>query len=316
MNRVRIKLPHTFSTRWVQARARVAWAPAFILMALGCQASLQSAKTEDEIRAMVPVPICVQRLPRAASPGAVISLSPAEYWTLLLPSFDASGPSIDPVAADCSGRASLKTLKQGGAGRLRVDPERITVAPASDGMKIVWLQSHPIADNASTGEYAGLLALTRQRESYLEVYAVGVHDAQPERARFTVERMGPKLVVNAIEEKCSGEGQSRRCNAVTSVYLMKTGELRHAADFPVDQSVNVPGPAGAESTEYRFSASAEYHPDTIRVTEHLSVRNKVQGEIRSSDLERAFRLEKDQLVASGESLWTKTLRELGLNPRD
>jgi hypothetical protein len=36
--------------------------------------------------------------------------------------------------------------------------------------------------------------------------------------------------------------------------------------------------------------------------------------IRSSDLQRAFRLEQGQLVASGESLWTKTLRELGQKP--
>lgn len=285
-----------------------------VALAFGCQGAIQPAKTEDQTRNMVPVPICVQRLPRSAAPGAVISLSPAEYWFLLLPSFDNDARTIDPSAADCSGRKSLAGLSSAGVNSLQVHPEKVTISPGADGMKIVWLQSHPTnvksADGAPT--VAGLLALTRQRDSYLETYAIGVHRGAAEGARFTLERMGPRLVVSSTEETCKGEGQNRRCSAHSSVYLTKTGELRQAASYPVDQSVSAPGPAGGDLAEYRFSASAEYHPDAIRLTEHLSVRNKVQGEIRSSDLERAYRLENDQLVASGESLWTKTLRELGM----
>lgn len=288
-----------------------------LALAAGCQSAIQPAKTEDQTRNMVPVPICVQRLPRSAAPGATISLSPAEYWTLLLPSFNSQARTIDPSAADCSGRASIAELGPAGVNAVPVDPEKLTIAPGADAMKIIWLQSHTTSEKSADGApiVAGLLALTRQRDSYLETYAVGLHRGAADGARFTLERMGPKLVVSSLEETCKGDGQSRRCSAQSSVYLMKTGELRQAATYPVDQTVSTPAAAGGEPTEYRFSASAEYHPDAIRLTEHLSVRNKVQGEIRSSDLERAYRLENGQLVASGESLWTKTLRELGMSPR-
>lgn len=277
---------------------------------VSCQGTVQSAKTEDEARLMVPVPICVKRLPRAAGPGVVISLSPDEYWSLLLPSFDAAAKTIDPGAADCSGRRSLKTLSSEGVNSITVDPEKLVVAPGADGMKIVWLESHTRDD----GAMEGLVALTRQLESYMEVYAVGLHRGPPEGTRFTLERMGPRLVVNAVEESCSGEGQERRCSATSAVYLMGTGTLKAAAAYPVEQAATAPGPGGRGVVEYRFSASAEFREGSIQLTEHLSVTAKGQGELRAADLERAFRLENDQLIASGESLWAKTLEQLGPKP--
>lgn len=277
---------------------------------LGCQGTVQSAKTEDEARLMVPVPICVKRLPRAAGPGVLISLSPDEYWSLLLPSFDANAKTIDPSAADCSGRRSLKSLSAEGVNSLTVDPEKLVVAPGADGMKVVWLESHARDDET----YEGLVALTRQLDSYMEVYAVGLHRGPPQGTRFTLERMGPRLVVNAVEEKCSGDGQERRCSATSAVYLMGTGALEAAAVYPTEQVATAQGPGGRGVVEYRFSASAEYRAGSIQLTEHLSVTAKGQGELRAADLERAFRLENDQLVPSGESLWAKTLEQLGPKP--
>jgi hypothetical protein len=125
--------------------------------------------------------------------------------------------------------------------------------------------------------------------------------------------MGPRLVVEGIQEDCRGDGQERRCRASTSVYLMGTGALRSAADYPIEQAAKANAKDGSPF-EYRFSASADYKDTAIELTEHLSVSAKGQGEIRSSDLQRAFRLEQGQLVASGESLWTKTQRELGQKP--
>ena len=103
--------------------------------------------------------------------------------------------------------------------------------------------------------------------------------------------------------------------AATSVYLMGTGALRSAAGYPIEQAAKANAKDGSP-LEYRFSASADYKDNAIELTEHLSVSAKGQGEIRSSDLQRAFRLEQGQLVASGESLWTKTLRELGQKSAD
>jgi hypothetical protein len=277
-----------------------------------CQGSVQSAKTEDEARLMVPVPICVKRLPRSAAPGAIVSLSPNEYWSLLLPSFDDAAKTLDPSGEDCSGRRSLASLSPQGVDRMTVDPDKLTLAAAADGMKVLWLQSHAMDDNTSSG----LLALIRQLDSYLEVYAVGTHRGRPLGTQFTLERMGPRLVINALEEDCSGEGQERRCRATSSVYLMGTGALAAAATYPIEQIASASAPGGLGMLEYRFSASADYRADAIALTEHLSVRSKGQGEIRSSDLERAFHLKDGQLIASGESLWTKTLTELGDRRQD
>jgi hypothetical protein len=111
-------------------------------------------------------------------------------------------------------------------------------------------------------------------------------------------------------------GQERRCNATSSVYLMGNGALKAAAMYPIEQMATTVTPDGRGTMEYRFSASADYRETTIQLTEHVSVTAKGQGEIRTSDLERALRLENGQLVASSESLWTKTLEQLEQRPRD
>jgi hypothetical protein len=284
-----------------------------LCVALGlvaCKGTNLSSKTEDAARLMIPVPICIKRLPRASGPGVVVSLTSEEYWSLLLPSFDPNARTIDPSAPDCSGRTSLIRLSPSGTTTLRVDPEKVTLAPGADGMKMVWLESHPLGEET----FEGLLALFRQRESYMEVYAVGSHRGRPQGTRFTLQRMGPRLVIEAIQEDCTGEGRERRCRATSSVYLMATGALEAAATYPIEQVAKTT--RDGSPVEYRFSASADYRDTSITLTEHLSVNSKDQGEIRSSDLERAFRLESGRLVASGESLWTKTLRELGQKPMD
>jgi hypothetical protein len=290
----------------------VKWlAPLGLLLCLAaCKANTLSSKTEDEARAMIPVPICVKRLPRASDPSVIVSLTSEEYWSLLLPSFDRNAQTIDPSAPDCSGRTSVVSLSPAGTHSLRVNPEQLTLAPGADAMKMVWLESHPLGEDT----FEGLLALTRQRESFMEVYAVGIHRGRPQGTRFTLQRMGPRLVIEAIQEDCTGEGPERRCRASSSVYLMGTGALKASATYPVEQIAKVT--RDGSPVEYRFSASADYRDTSITLTEHLSVNSKAQGEIRSSDLERAFRLEGAQLVASGESLWTKTQRELGQKPRD
>ncbi len=277
----------------------------------GCKKNVLSSKTEDEARLMIPVPICVKRLPRGSTPGAVVSLSPEEYWSMLLPSYDRSARTLDPSAPDCSGRLSLMSLSPQNTRALRIDPEKVVVAPGADAMKIVWLESHRLGENS----YEGLIALTRQRESYMEVYAVGVHRGSPKGTRFTLQRMGPHLVVEGVQETCKGDGAERRCSASISVYLMGTGSLKPAATFPIEQNARVPTRDG-NPLDYRFSASADYKDTAIQLTEHLSVSAKGQGEIRVSDLERAFRLDDGKLVPTAESLWTKTVRELGRSGAD
>jgi len=274
----------------------------------GCAGSPFSSKTEDEVRLMVPVPICLQRLPRPTA-GSIVALSPAEYWSMLLPSFDSGASTVDLAKPDCSRRL---TLAEGaaGAGAVTIRVDQMVLGAGSDGFKIVWLPVRSFDTKRS-----GLLALLRQRKDFLEVYALGIHQGIEGTVRFALERMGTSLVVTALEERCSGEGDERLCDAASTVYLMHSGQLQVQARFPVNHTVKAKATAATGSTEYRFSASADYRATGIVITEQLSVREKGRGEVRSVDLERILRLQDGRLVASTESLWVQTAQQLGV-PED
>lgn len=273
---------------------------------VGCAGSPLSSKTEDEVRLMMPVPICLQRLPRPAAAGSIVALRPAEYWSMLLPSFDSEASTVDLSRPDCSGRL---TLAEGasGAGSVTIRADQMVLGSGSDGFKIAWLPVRSFDTKRS-----GLLALLRQRQEFLEVYALGIHQGVTTDVRFALERMGPALVVTALEERCSGEGDQRLCDAACTVYLMHSGQLQAQARFPVDHTVKPTAAAGAASSEYRFSASADYRPNGVVLTEQLSVREKGRGEVRSVDLERTLRLQDGRLVPSTESLWVQTAQQLGV----
>jgi hypothetical protein len=281
-----------------------AWTATGMLWA--CAGSPLSSRTEDEARALVPVPICVQHLPRRATPGQIVSLEAREYWSLLLPGFDARAATVELMAPDCSGRSTLG----GGASALekrRVNPEEMVVGSGSDGFKVVWL---PLASGEAVK--TGLLALLRQRQEVLEVYALGIHEGSTDGSRLALERMGRALVVTVLEEHCRGAEQTRRCDSSCTLYLLRNGRLSAGAVFPVDHSVEARTAGATTSAEYRFSASADYRTDGVALSEKLSVLEAGRGEVRSVDLERMLRLEGDRLVPSTESLWTQTARQLGL----
>ena len=292
------------SRRRERARRCASWVAGAVLSS--CGGSLLSSKTEDEARTLVPVPICVQRLPRRATPGSIVSLDAREYWSLLLPGFDPRSSALDLTLPDCSGRSTLGGVAGTGSKR-PVNPDELVVGSGPDGFKVTWL---PLA--AKEASRTGLLALLRQRQEVLEVYAVGIHEGSVDSSRFSLERMGPALAVTALEEHCRGGQGDRRCDSSCTVYLMGNGRLSARATFPVDHSVDASTSAAVGSAEYRFSASAEYRPDGVALSEKLSVLEKGRGEVRSVDLERTLRLEGDLLVPSTESLWAQTARQLGV----
>jgi hypothetical protein len=271
-----------------------------------CAGSARSSKTEDEARTLVPVPICLERLPRRATPGSIVALEAREYWSLLIPGFAPGASGFAPTRPDCSGRSTLESAL-GGSAQRPVHPEELVLGGGSDGFKVAWLPLFAEEDSR-----LGLLALVRQRAEFLEVYALGTHQGSVGSTRFSLERMGPALVVTALEEHCRGGEGERRCDAWCTVYLMANGRLRARARFPLDHSADSSVSALAGAAEYRFSASAEYQPGGIALSEKLSVLEKGRGEVRSIALERMLRLEGDRLAASADSLWVQTARQIGL----
>src|SRR3954466_10305172 len=66
-------------------------------------AAVEPSKLEDHARREVPVPICLKALERRSTAGASTA-TPADYWSLVLPSYDAGASTIDRSAPDCAGR--------------------------------------------------------------------------------------------------------------------------------------------------------------------------------------------------------------------
>jgi hypothetical protein len=261
---------------------------------LGC-GSPQSARTEDVARTMVPVPVCLDRLPRAGA-GAIVSLSDAEYWSLLLPSYNREARTLPSQSRDCSGRR-VPELQRRVAGVRPGALGQVVVSPAADAMKVVWL---PVA--GSEGGARGVLALTRQVDGYFEVYALGTHEGALAETRFGVERMGPDLLVLATEEHCAGEGVKARCRSEATLYGLRTGSLREMGRFVLSQHSK--GSGRDAGLEIRFSASVDFRENSVVLSEHLSSVEPGRGEVRASDLERTFVRDKEgRLVASTPSLW-------------
>jgi hypothetical protein len=271
------------------------------LASFACGSHVPRAGAEDVARSMVPVPICLERLPRAGDGGNLVALEEAEYWTLLLPGLTGADSDRSGLV-DCSGRRLPEQLWVDAAKPRLARVAPAIVSPAADGMKVVWLPSH----QRTAKRVAGVLALTRAVDAYFEVYALGAHEGLATGTRFGVERMGPDLVLTATEESClapkPGPDDAPRCRATTIVHSIRSGRLRLLGGFPV-QDFGTTSDLGGSDLELRFSASVDFADDAVLLNERLSVLDPVHGEVRSSELSRRLVVLDDALVASAPSLW-------------
>src|SRR4051794_40961331 len=71
-----------------------------------CASAVDSSKLEDSARRAIPVAICLKPLPRRGDKTIAV-MAPEDYWSLVFPSFDASGGTVDRGAPDCAGRQLL-----------------------------------------------------------------------------------------------------------------------------------------------------------------------------------------------------------------
>jgi len=274
-----------------------------LFLANGCAGAVESSRIEDRARRTVPVPICLKALERRGG-GAVSALKPEDYWSLVLPTFDAGANSVDRSSPDCSGRAvfdkpELADAEGGRSGSIIVKPETAVIAPVADGLRIVWLPTHRFAN----GEAAGPLALLRPREGFAEVYATGFYRGQEKTSRFALERMGPRFVVTVGNEGCAA-AKGKTCESVLKVYVMRSGVLALSAEMPVEKvefssMPGVPGPV-----QHRLTVTPVFQEQVLRVVEQLTLRDEAQNVLRKSDTERVFKLKNDgQLECGQNSLW-------------
>ena len=274
-----------------------------LLCGTGCAGAVESSRLEDRARRTVPVPICLKALERRSA-GVVSALKPEDYWSLVLPSFEAGANTVDRSAPDCSGRAvfdkpELAEAEGVRSGALTVKPETAVITPASDGLRIVWLPTHRFANE----EAAGPLALLRPREGFAEVYAMGFYRGNEKHSRFALERMGTRFVVTAGDEGCAA-AKGKRCQSSFKVHVMRSGLLAASANLAVDRvefrsMAGVPG-----AVQYRLTVTPVFEEKALRVVEQLAVRDENQSVLRKSDMERVFKLLPDgRLECTQQSLW-------------
>jgi hypothetical protein len=273
----------------------------------GCSAAMESSKLEDRARREVPVPICLKALERRSSAGASTA-TPADYWSLVLPSYDAGASTVDRSAPDCAGREVFSNpLFQDAdgsrTGMIPAKPEDLTVTAGANDFKVLWFR----AQTFGNGEAGGPLALARPREGTAEAYAIGLYRGNPSTSRFAIERLGPRILVTASDEGCTGAKAGQGCQTRLDVFLMNAGQLLTVANLTLDRIQYGTAPGVVGGVQYRMTATPIFDPKQIRVSEQVVVRDSTQTAIRKSNLDRTFTLKGGTLVASAPSLWDQVV---------
>jgi len=273
----------------------------------GCSAAMESSKLEDRARREVPVPICLKALERRGTSGAS-SATPADYWSLVLPSYDAGSSTIDRSMPDCAGRevfpsALFQDVEGPRTGPIPAKTEALLVSPGANDFKVLWLR----VAHFGNGDAGGPLALARPREGTAEVYAIGSYRGNAETSHFSIERLGPRILVTAGDDACTSVKPGQTCQTKLSVFLMNAGRLSPVADLTLDRIEygTTPGVAGA--VQYRMTATPFFEPKRLRVAEQVVVRDSTQTAIRKSNLDRLFQLKGSALEASTGSLWDQVV---------
>jgi hypothetical protein len=269
---------------------------------------------EDRARRTVPVPICIQPLERSTS--GVSKVEPSDYWKMVLPGFDEGSATVDAGSADCAGRPAfseqdLLAAEGPRAGSLPARPDHAVVTPGPDGFRVVWLRTFEFSDGSS----AGPLALVRSREGYAEVYGTGSLRSKLKTTRFSLERMGSRILVTATDEGCGEAKPGQACETAFTVFVLGGGRLTRAAQLPLDRIDYRPFPGLPGLSKYRLTATPVFQDKGMRVVEQVLVQDPNQGTVRKSDLERVFKLAPGgQLEASVPSLWTQIAGNGGASP--
>jgi hypothetical protein len=235
---------------------------------------------------------------------------------MILPSYDAASGTVDMSAADCAGRQPFAGEQFLGAegprtGSIQVKPKDAVVTPAADNFKVVWLRTHEFAEGVS----AGPLALVRPREGHAEVYAIGTYRGRPKHSRFSLERMGPRILVTASDEGCAKVKAGSACETTMVIYVMSAGRLNASAQIPLDRVQYGSAPGVPGSVQYRLTATPVFEAKVVRVVEQVVLQDSSQTPLRKSNLERVFRLGlRGGLRASKPSLWEQVKGQAQAQP--
>jgi hypothetical protein len=269
---------------------------------VGCAETPERPRTEDDARQLAPLPACITQLQsNAKKAGAARSLREEQLWPLVYPTFDAKSGKLPEGAHACNGR--VPELNGGHAAK--IEEGAVLVGGGGDRLKVAWLRSHTYDDGTS----GGALALVRSLDGTAEVYAVGSYRGH-EKVQLSIERIGPEIVVAAIDDTCTGRKQGGACETMVTVFAPRFGVLAKVATVATERvsyaTDNEPGLRGR--AEYRLTSAITYADGGIKVLEQVLVRDEQGREIRKAELERAYTFAPDgSMVVDEDSLWSKVV---------
>jgi hypothetical protein len=273
----------------------------------GCGPAMGSSKLEDRARREVPVPICLKTLERRGTAGAS-SATPTDYWSLVLPSYDTGSSTIDHSAPDCAGHDVFSSplfqdVEGPRTGLIPAKADDLAVSPGANDFKVLWLR----IGHFGNGDAGGPLALARPREGTAELYAIGTYRGNATASHFSIERLGPRVLVTAGDDACSSAKPGQACQTKLAVFLMNAGQLLRVADLTLDRVEYGTAPGISGTVQYRLTATPFFEPKGLRVAEQVVVRDSTQTAIRKSNLDRRFELKGKTLTASTASLWDEVV---------
>jgi hypothetical protein len=287
--------------------ARLALRLTCALSIAACSSAIVTSKLEDRARREVPVPICLKPLARRSTAGAS-SASPGDYWSLVLPSYDAGSGTVDGSAPDCAGRDVFSSplfqdAEGSRTGEIPAREDDLLVSPGANDFKVLWLR----VERFGNGDVGGPLALARPREGTAEAYAIGLYRGNATSSHFSIERLGPRMLVTASNDACASAKPGQSCETKLAVFLMSAGQLLPAADLTLDRIQYGTAPGIVGGVQYRMTGTPMFEAKVLRLTEQVVVRDSTQTAIRKSNLERTFVLDGSRLVPSASSLWDQVL---------
>jgi len=249
---------------------------------------------------------------------------PAQYWfVLLMQGYQASGV-IGRPAKDCSGLpVRLETDGCDGDAQPRVEAtggltaRDLVIEKVSDTQRLVWV----ITDRLSDGQAQGPVALAEIVEGGIDVRALGLLRAYPERASLRLERLGSGTVLVAEGERCPDPQASEKCDRairivpriddrfMTKPVLSDTGACLGRAVLDVRGEGAASGRRGAR---YKIESVVTFDAEAIAIREQLVLSGErgvgdssKDSFVRRVQADRQLTLRGGSLVATGPSLLSR-----------
>lgn len=275
-------------------------------------------RSPDPTRASTPVPACALPLPPRQNKDFARQIPERDYWNLIVPGLGKDDFEPTNSTTSCNGLPvfAADTMRDATFVRDARSNDELVYGAGQNRLKVVWLQTHAGAGH----DRVGPLALTRVLEDYAEVYGVTLYRGNPAQSRFGTERLGPDLLVTAIQEGCQGVTVGTSCTTRLQVFLLSAGQLKDVGQFDLEKRVSrSSGETGVSgSVHYHLTSSPSFQPDGLHIMESIEVTDSVGRKVRQADMERHLRLSGDRLMSDESALWKRVFpgNETSAEPSD